>query len=81
MREREDNMTSSVIHLAIGLVLLVAVNIVLGGMNALFDGTFDKVKLRHGIIKGVIVAACFIAFIWQDGSTLTSSPLTLMGRP
>ena len=31
-------------------------------MNALFDGTFDKVKLRHGIIKGVIVAACFIAF-------------------
>lgn len=62
MREREDNMTASVIHLAIGLVLLVAVNIVLGGMNALFDGTFDKVKLRHGIIKGAIVAACFIAF-------------------
>lgn len=31
MREREDNMTASVIHLAIGLVLLVAVNIVLGG--------------------------------------------------
>ena len=55
-------MTASVIHLAIGLVLLVAVNIVLGGMNALFDGTFDKVKLRHGIIKGVIVVACFIAF-------------------
>ena len=62
MREREDNMTASVIHLAIGLVLLVAVNIVLGSMNALFDGTFDKVKLRNGIIKGIIVAACFIAF-------------------
>lgn len=62
MREREDNMTASVIHLAIGLVLLVAVNIMLGSMSALFDGTFDKVKLRNGIIKGIIVAACFIAF-------------------
>ena len=55
-------MTASVIHLAIGLVLLVAVNIMLGSMSALFDGTFDKVKLRNGIIKGIIVAACFIAF-------------------
>lgn len=51
-------MTTSIIHLAVGLVLLVAVNIVLGGLNALFDGSFDKVKLRNGII----VAACFIAF-------------------
>ena len=41
-------MTTSIIHLAVGLVLLVAVNIVLGG--------------RNGIIKGIIVAACFIAF-------------------
>ena len=45
-------MTTSIIHLAVGLVLLVAVNIVLGSLNALFDGT----------IKGIIVAACFIAF-------------------
>ena len=54
-------MTTSIIHLAVGLVLLVAVNIVLGSLNALFDGSF-KVKLRNGIIKGIIVAACFIAF-------------------
>ena len=46
-------MTTSIIHLAVGLVLLVAVNIVLGSL---------KVKLRNGIIKGIIVAACFIAF-------------------
>ena len=46
-------MTTSIIHLAVGLVLLVAVNIVLGGLNALFDGSFDKVKLRNGIIKGI----------------------------
>lgn len=55
-------MTTSIIHLAVGLVLLVAVNIVLGSLNALFDGSFDKVKLRNGTIKGIIVAACFIAF-------------------
>ena len=36
-------MTTSIIHLAVGLVLLVAVNIVLGSLNALFDGSFDKV--------------------------------------
>ena len=54
-------MTTSIIHLAVGLVLLVAVNIVLGSLNALFDGSF-KVKLRNGIIKGIIVAACFNAF-------------------
>ncbi|MCI6055510.1 DUF2800 domain-containing protein [Dysosmobacter sp.] len=57
-----DAMTTSIIHLAVGLVLLVAVNIVLGSLNALFDGSFDKVKLRNGTIKGIIVAACFIAF-------------------
>ena len=34
-------MTTSIIHLAVGLVLLVVVNIVLGGLNALFDGSFD----------------------------------------
>ena len=34
-------MTTSIIHLAVGLVLLVAVNIVLGSLNALFDGSFS----------------------------------------
>lgn len=86
-------MTTSIIHLAVGLVLLVAVNIVLGSLNALFDGSFDKVKLRNGIIKGIIVAACFIAFymagylnpdiiaIEVDGQTvnlMTASNLALL---
>lgn len=52
----------AIVRLAVGLVLLVAANVVLGSLHALFDGTFDKVKLRNGIIKGVIIAACFIAF-------------------
>ena len=55
-------MDVAIVRLAIGLVLLVAVNVVLGSLHALFDGSFDKVKLRNGVIKGVIIAACFIAF-------------------
>ena len=55
-------MTTAISHLAVGLVLLVAVNSVLGSLNGLLDGSFDKVKLRNGTIKGIIVAACFIAF-------------------
>lgn len=55
-------MEQTIIRLAVGLVLLVAVNIVLGSLDALFDGTFDKTKCRNGIIKGIIIAVCFIAF-------------------
>lgn len=51
-------MEQTIIRLAIGLVLLVAVNVVLGSLNALFDGTFDRIKCRNG----VIIAACFVAF-------------------
>lgn len=51
-----------IIKLAIGLVLLVIANIALGSMGAMFDGTFDWIKLRNGTIKGAIVAACFVAF-------------------
>ncbi len=67
-------MTTSIIHLAVGLVLLVAVNIVLGSLNALFDGSFDKVKLRNGTIKGIIA-------IDVDGQTvnlMTASNLALL---
>ena len=52
-------MEQTIIRLAIGLVLLVAVNVVLGSLNALFDGTFDRI---NGVIKGIIIAACFVAF-------------------
>lgn len=33
-----------------------------GRLNALFDGTFDRIKCRNGVIKGIIIAACFVAF-------------------
>ena len=51
-------MEQTIIRLAIGLVLLVAVNVVLGSLNALFD----RIKCRNGVIKGIIIAACFVAF-------------------
>lgn len=55
-------MTQSVLRLAIGLVLLVVINIVLGSLDALFSGEFDPVRLRNGAIKGAVVAACFVGF-------------------
>lgn len=61
-QEWEVKMEQTIIRLAIGLVLLVAVNVVLGSLNALFDGTFDRIKCRNGVIKGIIIAACFVAF-------------------
>ena len=81
-------MEQTIIRLAIGLVLLVAVNVVLGSLNALFDGTFDRIKCRNGVIKGVIIAACFVAFyvagrlnpiLWQ--STLTAKRSTWQQPP
>ena len=48
-------MEQTIIRLAIGLVLLVAVNVVLGSLNALFDGTFDRIKCRNGVIKGTLL--------------------------
>ena len=61
-------MEQTIIRLAIGLVLLVAVNVVLGSLNALFDGTFDRIKCRNGVIKGVIIAACFVAPVSHYGT-------------
>lgn len=55
-------MESAIIRLGVGLVLLVSINVALGSMKALFDGTFDKKKLVKGIGKGALVAACFVSF-------------------
>ena len=77
-------MEQTIIRLAIGLVLLVAVNVVLGSLNALFDGTFDRIKCRNGVIKGVIIAACFVAFYVAgrlNQSTLTAKRSTWQQPP
>lgn len=49
------------LNLAIGLLGLILVNILLGSVSAILEKKFDKTKFFNGIIKGVIVAFCFIA--------------------
>lgn len=53
-------MTIDAIRLGLGLLLLIAVNIVLGSIDAVLSGQFDRPKFRRGIAKGLIVALCFI---------------------
>lgn len=49
-----------IINLGIGLVLLITVNIILGSVDAMLAGEFDRTKFWRGIVKGAIVAVCFI---------------------
>ena len=48
-------------YLAIGLIVLIIVNIILGSLNALFTSDFDRKKFYEGILKGSVVVLCFIA--------------------
>lgn len=49
------------LYLAIGLIILIIVNIVLGSLNALFVDEFDRRKFFIGLAKGAIVVLCFAA--------------------
>jgi uncharacterized membrane protein (DUF485 family) len=53
----------TVINVGIGLIVLIVINIVLGSLDAWLatPTTFDKDKCKKGIIKGAVVALCFIA--------------------
>ncbi len=52
-------MTINALRLGLGLLALIAVNIILGSIDAFLDKSFDRGKFLRGIIKGAIVAACF----------------------
>lgn len=52
-------MTINALFLGLGLLLLIAVNIVLGSIDAMLSGQFDTAKFKRGIIKGLVVALCF----------------------
>lgn len=54
-------MTIDALRLGLGLLVLIAVNIILGSIDALLTKSWDKGKFLRGIIKGVIVALCFTA--------------------
>jgi hypothetical protein len=49
-----------ILVLGASLLGLVIINIILGSVTGLFQQQFDKVKFFYGILKGIIVTACFI---------------------
>lgn len=50
-----------ILSVASGLLILIVVNIVLGCTKAYFEQCFNIVKLRQGLIKGLIIFVCFCA--------------------
>jgi len=51
----------SIVCLALGLIILIVVNIVLGSLGAIFQNVFNREKLLRGLIKAGIVVLCFAA--------------------
>ncbi|HBR32465.1 MAG TPA: hypothetical protein DD733_10315 [Clostridiales bacterium] len=54
------------LYLAIGLIILIAVNIILGSLTAIFGNSFDWKRFRTGIYKGGIVFLC-LALVYLAG--------------
>jgi len=48
------------LYLGIGLLGAIIINILLGSVSSILQRQFDKTKFINGIIKGAIVAICFI---------------------
>lgn len=48
------------INLSIGLMILIAANIVLGSLNALFESTFNWGQFFKGIAKAAIIAVVMV---------------------
>ena len=56
----------STLYLAIGLIILMAVNIVLGSLTAMFAGSFNWKRFQTGIFKGSIIFVC-LALVYLAG--------------
>lgn len=59
-------MLLKVICLALGLIIFMIVNVILGRRKALSEGTFDKQKFKQGIYKGGIIFIC-LALVYFAG--------------
>jgi len=57
-------MDMQMINLTIGLLIFMMANVMLGSVNSLFDGTFNKKKLFTGIGKALIVIAIYCAVFY-----------------
>ena len=57
-------MDMQILYLGLSLISLIVINIVLGSVTSIFQKQFDKTKLFQGVIKGLVVTACFVAVIY-----------------
>lgn len=53
-------MDPNFLNLAIGLLILIVANIVLGSSDAIFNQKFDTVKFFKGIGKGILVSGSMV---------------------
>lgn len=51
------------LYLGISLLVLTTLNIILGGVNSLFQKEFDITKLFKGIAKSLVVVLCFVSVV------------------
>ena len=54
-------MDEAFINHCIGLIILMSVNIALGSLGSIFVNRFDGWRFFKGILKGAIIALCFVA--------------------
>ena len=54
------NIDISSVKAGVGLLFLIAVNIILGGLQAKITNEFDWPTMKNGIIKGIIVCVCIV---------------------
>lgn len=47
-------------NLAIGVIILMVVNITLGAINSILNGEYNKDKLLKGVYKAILIIACTI---------------------
>ena len=64
------------LFLGISLLLLIGVNIILGGISGIFNKEFDVKKLFMGLAKGLIISFCFFIVLYI-GKELTPNILLI----
>jgi len=57
-------MDTQTLYLGMALLSLVIINIILGSLTSIFQQQFDKATLWKGILKGLVVTACFVAVVY-----------------
>ena len=50
----------AMLKLSIGLIILIGINILLGSVDAIIQGLFDKQVFKRGAIKGAVIAVGFV---------------------